>query len=120
MKEVWLKLLDELEEQRQLVCETKREDDTRTVIENCMDIVSKADIPADARASLLEILESKKKKVKDRPLAYPASHAVRLFCADVAKCAGFESRCDWTDLLKKNPDSKYMGRYSGITGLFYL
>lgn len=119
MKE-WLKLLDDLEEKRQVVCETRREDSTRTVIDECMECINNSVIPKEAIDNLLENLEERKKRAKDRPLAYPASFVVRCICADVALLAGFESRIVWTELLKKDIGSKYAGRIEGRTGMFYL
>lgn len=117
----WLKLLDELEEIRQITCETKKDGDTRAVIDSCMECLEKStNIPNESVSTLLENLEERKKRAKDRPLAYPASFVVRCICADVACIAGFESRTEWTELLKKDKDSKYAGRYEGRTGTFYL
>lgn len=117
-KTKWLEVLDELEEIRQVACEKKI--DVRTVIDSCMECVKNADIPDDAKVFLLEKMEETKKRAKDRPLAYPADFMARCFSADAAKLAGYESRVDWTELLKKDHDSKYAGRIEGRTGAFYL
>lgn len=120
MEEKWLKLLDDLEEIRQVICETKKGDSTRTVIDDCMKCIENADIPSDAMQYLLGTVEERKKKAKDRPLAYPADFTVRCICADVANFAGYEGRTEWTGLLKKKPESKYAGRIEGRTGVFHL
>lgn len=70
---------------------------------------------------LLDEMEEIRQKVNERPAEYPADYSVRLCEAIIANYFGYESRSDWTDKLKKDPDSAYYKRYNGIDGaVFHL
>lgn len=61
---------------------------------------------------LLDDIEEVRQKVAENPQNYPADYVVRLISAIVAEYAGYNSRTDWTDELKKYPESKYSTRLS--------
>jgi len=61
---------------------------------------------------LLDQIEEIRQKAAENPDKYPVDYAVRLISATVAEYAGYKSRNDWTDELKKNPESRYATRIS--------
>lgn len=62
--------------------------------------------------TLLDQIEEVRQKAAEKPEQYPTDYTVRLISAIVAQYVGYNSRSDWTDELKKHPDSKYVGRLS--------
>lgn len=62
--------------------------------------------------SLLDQIEEVRQKAAEKPVNYPVDYTVRLISAIVAEYAGYNNRNDWTDELKKYPDSKYATRLS--------
>lgn len=61
---------------------------------------------------LLDDIEEVRQKAIDNPKNYPTDYAVRLITAIVAEYVGYNSRNDWTDELKKYPESRYTTRLS--------
>ena len=61
---------------------------------------------------LLDEIEEVRQKAAENPEHYPVDYTIRLVSAIVAKYAGYSNRMDWTEDLKKNPDSKYAARLS--------
>lgn len=61
---------------------------------------------------LLDQIEEVRQKAVEKPANYPVDYTIRLISAIVAEYAGYVSRNDWTDELKKHPDSKYAMRLS--------
>lgn len=61
---------------------------------------------------LLDDIEEVRQKAIDNPKNYPTDYAVRLITAIVAEYVGYNSRNDWTDELKKYPESRYATRLS--------
>ena len=62
--------------------------------------------------TLLDQIEEIRQKAAENPQDYPTDYTIRLISAIVAKHSGYGSRNDWTDELKKHPDSKYATRLS--------
>lgn len=62
--------------------------------------------------ALLDQIEEIRQKAAEKPEQYPVDNTIRLISALVAKHAGYESRNDWTDELKKCPESNYVARLS--------
>lgn len=62
--------------------------------------------------ALLDQIEEVRQKAAEKPQDYPVDYTVRLISAIVAKHLGYNNRNDWTDELKKRPDSKYATRLS--------
>lgn len=67
---------------------------------------------------LLDQIEEIRQKAAENPDKYPVDYAVRLISATVAEYAGYKSRNDWTDELKKHAESRYAARMS--ENRFYL
>lgn len=61
---------------------------------------------------LLDDIEEIRQRVAENPKNYPTDYAVRLISAIVSEYVGYNSRVDWTDELKKHPESKYATRLS--------
>ena len=61
---------------------------------------------------LLDDIEEVRQKAIDNPKNYPTDYAVRLITAIVSDYVGYNSRNDWTDELKKYPESRYATRLS--------
>lgn len=62
--------------------------------------------------ALLDQIEEIRQKAAEKPQNYPIDYTIRLITAIVAEYAGYNNRNDWTDELKKHPDSKYATRLS--------
>lgn len=62
--------------------------------------------------ALLDQIEEVRQKAAEKPQNYPIDYTIRLITAIVAEYAGYNNRNDWTDELKKHPDSKYATRLS--------
>ena len=62
--------------------------------------------------ALLDQIEEIRQKAAENPQDYPVDYTIRLVSAMVAKCVGYNNRNDWTDELKKHPESKYATRLS--------
>lgn len=62
--------------------------------------------------TLLDKMEEIRQKAIEKPEEYPVDYTIRLLSALVAKHVGYESRNDWTDELKKCPESNYATRLS--------
>ena len=58
--------------------------------------------------TLLDQMEEIRRKAAENPVDY----TIRLLLALAAKHVGYESRNDWTDDLKKCPESNYAARLS--------
>ncbi len=63
--------------------------------------------------ALLDQIEEVRQKAAEDPQRYPVDYTIRLISAIVAEYAGYSNRNDWTDELKKHPESKYAARLSG-------
>lgn len=61
---------------------------------------------------LLDQIEEIRQKAAENPDKYPVDYVIRLISATVAEYAGYESRNDWTDELKKHTESRYAARMS--------
>lgn len=59
---------------------------------------------------LLDEIEEIRQKAAECPEKYPVDYAIRLVSAYVASYAGYKSRTNWTEELKKYPESKYATR----------
>lgn len=59
---------------------------------------------------LLDELEEIRQKAAEHPEHYPTDYAIRLASAYVSIYFGYKSRTDWTEELKKYPESKYATR----------
>ena len=57
--------------------------------------------------TLLDQIEEIRQKAAEHPEQYPVDYTIRLISAIVAEYAGYENRSDWTDELKKHPESNY-------------
>lgn len=72
--------------------------------------------PIITKESALQILDKidayRRKYVNQR--AIPFDYDMRVVAAFVAEAAGFDGRTEWTDALKKNPDSQYAKDYTDI------
>lgn len=62
--------------------------------------------------ALLDQIEEVRQKAAEKLQNYPVDYTIRLITAIVAEYAGYGNRNDWTDELKKHPDSKYATRLS--------
>lgn len=62
--------------------------------------------------TLLDQIEEIRQKAVENPANYPVDYTIRLISAIVAEYAGYSSRNDWTDELKKHSESKYAMRLS--------
>ncbi len=62
--------------------------------------------------ALLDQIEEIRQKAAEEPANYPLDYTIRLITAMVAKQAGYKGRTDWTDELKKLPESRYAMRLS--------
>lgn len=62
--------------------------------------------------ALLDQIEEVRQKAAGNPQKYPVDYTVRLISAIVAEYAGYSNRNDWTDELKKHPESKSAARLS--------
>ena len=62
--------------------------------------------------ALLDQIEEIRQKAIESPINYPVDYTIRLIAAIVAEYAGYSSRNEWTDELKKHPDNKYAMRLS--------
>jgi len=62
--------------------------------------------------TLLDQMEEIRRKAAENPEQYPVDYTIRLLLALAAKHVGYESRNDWTDDLKKCPESNYAARLS--------
>ena len=62
--------------------------------------------------SLLDQIEEVRQKAAEKPQNYPIDYTIRLITAIVAEYAGYNNRNDWTDELKRHPDSNYATRLS--------
>lgn len=61
---------------------------------------------------ILDNMEEIRQKAAEHPEHYPVDYTIRLLSAIVAQTYGYKSRTDWTDELKKLPESKYAMRLS--------
>ena len=59
---------------------------------------------------ILDSMEEIRQKAAEHPENYPVDHTIRLLSAIVADAYGYQSRTDWTDKLKKLPESRYYAR----------
>lgn len=62
--------------------------------------------------ALLDQIEEVRQKAAESPQNYPIDYTIRLISAIVAEYAGYSNRNDWTDELKKHPESSYSMRLS--------
>ena len=62
--------------------------------------------------ALLDQIEEVRQRAAEKPQNYPVDYTIRLISAIVAEYAGYNNRNDWTDELKKHPESKYGTRLS--------
>ena len=69
---------------------------------------------------ILDSMEEIRQKAAERPEKYPVDYTIRLLSAIVAEAYGYQSRTDWTDELKKLPESRYYQRYNGDAGQFHI
>lgn len=60
--------------------------------------------------TLLDQIEEIRQKAAEDPANYPVDYTIRLISAMVAKYAGYKNRVDWTEELKKYPESMYTTR----------
>lgn len=60
--------------------------------------------------TLLDRIEEIRQKAAENPKGYPTDYTIRLISAVVAEYAGYASRTEWTEELKKNPESSYAAR----------
>lgn len=60
--------------------------------------------------ALLDQLEEVRQKAAENPERYPVDYTIRLLSAMVAQAYGYQNRTDWTDELKKHPESNYATR----------
>lgn len=60
--------------------------------------------------SMLDDIEDVRQKANERPENYSVDYVIRLISAIIAEYAGYECRCDWTDELRNNPETKYATR----------
>jgi len=60
--------------------------------------------------ALLDRMEEIRQKASENPANYPVDYTIRLLSAMVAAQAGYKSRTDWTEQLKKYPESNYSTR----------
>lgn len=65
---------------------------------------------------VLDELEEIRQKATEKPAVYSADYVARLCSAVVAEYFGYNNRNDWTEKLKKDPDSNYYKRYHGVDG----
>lgn len=77
-----------------------------------MSLIIEADTEITKELQLLDSIEEIRQKAIEKPEQYPVDYTIRLISAIVAEYAGYKSRTDWTDELKKNPESKYAQRLS--------
>ena len=68
---------------------------------------------------ILDSMEEIRQKAVEHPEQYPVDYTIRLLSAIVAQAYGYQNRTDWTDELKKLPESKYYQRYYGDAGQFH-
>ena len=69
---------------------------------------------------ILDNMEEIRQKAAEQPEHYPVDYTIRLLTAIVAEAYGYQSRTDWTDALKKLPESRYYQRYNGDVGQFHI
>ena len=60
--------------------------------------------------ALLDRMEEIRQKASENPANYPVDYTIRLLSALVAAQAGYKSSTDWTEQLKKYPESNYARR----------
>lgn len=114
--EMWLKLLDGIEEVRQKCSENPKEYSQQSILDECESIVNGASLDVE---EIKSTLSEYRQRVEEKPLAYPKDYLVRLISAKVAEAAGYESRKDWTQQLREKDDSCYAKRYYGVCGEFH-
>lgn len=56
---------------------------------------------------VLDRIEGIRQKANDNPVNYPTDYAIRLCEAIIAEYFDYKGRNQWTDELKKYPDSNY-------------
>lgn len=61
---------------------------------------------------ILDNMEEIRQKAAEHPEKSPVDYTIRLLSAIVAQSYGYESRHDWTEELKKLPESRYAMRLS--------
>ena len=61
---------------------------------------------------ILDNMEEIRQKAVEHPEQYSVDYTIRLLSAIVAEAYGYQSRTDWTDALKKLPESRYATRLS--------
>ena len=61
---------------------------------------------------ILDNMEEIRQKATEHPEQYPVDYTIRLLSAIVAQAYGYQNRTDWTDELKKLPESRYATRLS--------
>ena len=61
---------------------------------------------------ILDNMEEIRQKAAEHPEQYPVDYTIRLLSAIVAQAYGYQNRTDWTDALKKLPESRYATRLS--------
>ena len=59
---------------------------------------------------ILDNMEEIRQKAVEHPERYPVDYTIRLLSAIIAEAYGYQSRTDWTDELKKLPESRYHTR----------
>lgn len=59
---------------------------------------------------ILDSMEEIRQKAIENPEKYPVDYTIRLCSAIVAQAYGYQERTDWTDELKKLPESRYATR----------
>lgn len=59
---------------------------------------------------ILDSIEEIRQKAVENPEKYPVDYTIRLCSAIVAQAYGYQGRSDWTDELKKIPESRYATR----------
>lgn len=69
---------------------------------------------------ILDNMEEIRQKAAEQPEHYTVDYTIRLLSAIVAETYGYQSRADWTDELKKLPESRYYQRYHGDAGQFHI
>lgn len=59
---------------------------------------------------ILDNMEEIRQHAAEHPEDYPVDYTIRLLSGIVAGAYGYQSRTDWTDALKKLPESRYHAR----------
>lgn len=62
---------------------------------------------------ILDNMEEIRQKAAENPEKYSTDYTIRFLEAIVAGAFGYEDRTEWTDRLKKLPESRYYQRYNG-------